>query len=274
MKQCFTAVGLAALLAAAAACSSGNTAPTSPSSAVPGSGNAAPDGSTLKVTSPTLQFPTGGGRIETTEPVFVFDASQGKFVTGAFEYRVEVSTPGGTAVHTSLKLAGGADRMSYEIPVDLALDTAYRWRVRAESGTNYGPWSGYGEFRTIDYRGLVPRPADGRWPSNGPAVVNYVAASFPEYLRTTDLATRIHNMEFLRDRIIETGICGGMDLALNLKRGVGPHSHDAIAWRDGNRVRVIDIASAFDNPRIHLFLHWAEVAGPAGYDPYPNHPGC
>ena len=102
-----------------------------------------------------------------------------------------------------------------------------------------------------------------------------MAASFPEYLEAThNLGERIENMEFLRDRIIETAICGGMDVTWNLKRGVGPHSHDAVAWRDGNRVRVIDIASAFDDPNIDLQLHWAEVSGPPGYDPYPNHPGC
>lgn len=273
MKQRFTAAGLAALFAVATACSSGSPAPTSPSSTAGANGDAAADGSTLKATAPTLQSPTGGTRTDTTEPIFVISKSDGKFVSSAFRYRIEVSTMGGAVVYTSAALQGG-DQLSHEIPFDLALDTQYRWRARAESGPNFGPWSGYGEFRTIDYRGLVPRPADGRWPSNGEAVVAYVANAFPAYLRRTSFNQRIENMEFLRDRIIETAICGGMDVTWNLKRGIGPHSHDAVAWRDGNRVRVIDIASAFDDPGIELRLHWAEVAGPAGYDPYPNHPGC
>ena len=274
MKQRFTAAGLAALLAVAAACSNGADAPTSPTPGFGGTGDAAADGSTLKATTPTPQSPTGGGRINTTEPVFVFGKSEGKFVAAQFNYRLQVTNTGGDVVYQSGVLDGGSDQISHEIPFDLALDTPYRWRVRAENGSMVGPWSSYAEFRTIDYRGLVPRPPDGRWPSNGHAVVNYVAAAFPDYLRPTSFNQRIANMEFLRDRIIETGICGGMDLALNLKRGVGPHSHDAIAWRDGNRVRVIDIASAFDDPSIHLFLHFQEVAGPPGYDPYPHHPGC
>ena|SRR5687768_38947 len=274
MKQRLTAAGLAALFAVATACSSGNTAPTSPSAALGGDAAAGPDGSTLKATAPSLQSPTGGGRTDTTEPVFVAKKSDGKFVSSAFRYRIEVSNPGGGVVYTSAPLDASGDQISHQIPVRLALDTAYRWRARAENGTASGPWSGYAEFRTIDYRGLVPRPADGRWPSSGDAVVRYVANAFPSYLARTSFDQRIHNMEFLRDRIIETAICGGMDVARNLKRGVGPHSHDAVAWRDGNRTRVIDIASAFDDPGITLSLHWAEVAGPSGYDPYPNHPGC
>jgi hypothetical protein len=273
MKQRFSAAGLAALFAIVTACSGGNSAPTSPSAAAGGSA-AGPDGSTLKATAPSLQSPTGGGRTNSTKPTFEVGRSNGKFVASTFRYRIEVSTPGGNPVYTSAPLDAAGDQLSHQMPFDLALDTAYRWRARAENGGSFGPWSGYGEFRTIDYRGLVPRPADGRWPSDGNAVVAYVANAFPSYLARTSFEQRIHNMEFLRDRIIETAICGGMDVTWNLKRGIGPHSHDAVAWRDGNRVRVIDIASAFDDPGITLSLHWAEVAGPPGYDPYPNHPGC
>jgi hypothetical protein len=76
-------------------------------------------------------------------------------------------------------------------------------------------------------------------------------------------------MEFLRDRIIEVGICGGLDLAWNLKRGVGPHSHDAVAWRVNGRVEVVDIASGYDDTSTTLRLQWIIVAGPPGYDAYP-----
>jgi hypothetical protein len=82
-------------------------------------------------------------------------------------------------------------------------------------------------------------------------------------------------MLFLRDRIIEAGVCGGLDVALNRKRGFGEHSTDAIAWRKPNGfIEVVDIAAAFDDKTIPLVLHWAIVEGPQGYDPYPNHPGC
>ena len=81
---------------------------------------------------------------------------------------------------------------------------------------------------------IVPRPTNGVWPSSGPAIVDYVGRAFPQYLVVTATDDeRIANMEFLRDRIIETGVCGGLLLARNLKRGIGPHSIDALAWRDG-----------------------------------------
>jgi hypothetical protein len=278
MNQRLIAAGVAGLLAVAAGCSRGASAPTSPTTTTMTDGGAAADGSTLKVTAPTLMSPANGIRLEGVTPTLVVGKSTGKFSSADdLQYRFEITRTDGTPVHTSLAVTGGGDQISYRGP-DLQLDTRYRWRARAEyrgERSGNGPWSDTREFLTIDYRGLVPRPPNGVWPSNGNAVVGYVAQSFPSYLRpTATLNERLHNMEFLRDRIIETAICGGMDVTWNLKRGVGPHSHDAVAWRDGNKVRVMDIASAFDDKNLFLVLTWNEVAGPPGYDPYRNHPGC
>jgi hypothetical protein len=77
-------------------------------------------------------------------------------------------------------------------------------------------------------------------------------------------------MEFLRDRVIETGICGGLDLGRNLKRGVGPYSIDALAWKlPSGFVEVVDIGFAYDDTSIPLRLTWGIVEGPPGYDGYP-----
>jgi len=164
----------------------------------------------------------------------------------------------------------------WTLPVDLELDSPYRWRARAELGDRSGPWSAFSTFLSLDYRGLNPRPANGVWPSTGPDVVDYIAAAFPDYLEPTgSLGERLEHMEFIRDRVIEAGVCGGLDLALNLKRGTGPHSHDAIAWRKPNGfVEVVDIASAFDDWGSTMALHWSIVAGPSGYDGSHPHPGC
>jgi len=249
--------------------------PTSPS-ATPSTADAAADGSTLKAMAPTLVSPTNGVRLNTLRPEFVIGTSAAKFTTATFEYRIEVYTEGGALVMNSPKLSAGA---TWTMPQDLSLNTRYRWRARAEKDSKYGPWAAFTEFLSLDrppYNGLNPRPLDGRWPSTGPAVAAYVSNAWPQYLAPTALtATRIEHMEFLRDRMIEAGVCGGMDLARNLKRGVGPHSHDALAWRLPNgRVEVVDLASAFDDKTIYLGLHWLIVVGPSGYDPLPNHPGC
>jgi hypothetical protein len=102
-----------------------------------------------------------------------------------------------------------------------------------------------------------------------------VAAKYPQYLKaTSSLHEREVNMAYIRDRMIEAGICGGFDLAWNLKRGVGPRSTDALLWRDGGRDRVIDIAAGFDDYGSALRLHWIEVEGPPGYDRYLPRPTC
>jgi hypothetical protein len=113
------------------------------------------------------------------------------------------------------------------------------------------------------------------YPTTGPQLVAHAIRTYPEYLRPTrNYEQRSHNMSFLRDRMIEMGICGGMDLARNLKRGKGPHSMDAIAWRpDGVRVEVVDIAHDWSNYRRRLSLHWVIVSGPAGYEPI-GRPDC
>jgi hypothetical protein len=276
MSRRLAAGGFALALALVGACSNAAEPPTSPTSTEQPQGAANPDGSTLKATAPELRSPVGGGQLKTARPALVSGTSEGLFVPGNFTYRFEVSTPSGSVVHTSPLVGANGGEVSYQLPADLALNTRYRWRARAELGAHPGPWADYGEFVTTDYRGLVPRPPDGQWPTSGAAIVAYIGQSFPDKLvRTSSEGARVENMAFLRDRIIEAGICGGLDLARNLKRGRGPHSIDALAWRlpDGE-VEVVDIASAYDAYRQPLRLHWFVTVGPPGYDPLPDHPGC
>ena len=272
----FGASAAAALLVVAIGCTQ-SSAPLSPSAALGGT-DAAADGSNLKAPAPTLISPVGGTRIDSVRPLLVVTSVNARFTaTPAFGYLFEVSTMGGQVVAQSPLLGAGVNNQTaYQLTSDLQLDTQYQWRARVELDGKVGPWSAFGQFLTIDYRGLVPRPPGGAWPTNGNAVVNYVAAAFPERLRPTSFDKRVADMEFLRDRIIEAGRCGGLDLARNLKRGIGPHSIDAIAWRTGGRVAVMDLASGYDENQLPLRLKWQEVDGPPGYDGSFNllHPGC
>ena len=106
-------------------------------------------------------------------------------------------------------------------------------------------------------------------------VVARVTARYPERLAagiTHD--ERVANMEFLRDRVIEVGICGGLNLAWNRKTS-GLRSIDAIDWRHGDEDTndVVDLALDYDNIDRPLRLHWQVTHGPAGWDPYPA-PSC
>ena len=64
-------------------------------------------------------------------------------------------------------------------------------------------------------------------------------------------------MAFIRDRIIETGRCKGLDLGRNFKRGTPVISYDFIVWRrPGHRTAGVDIARGYDATRSKLQLSW------------------
>jgi hypothetical protein len=121
-------------------------------------------------------------------------------------------------------------------------------------------------------QGSRPACASG----NPEALVACVAARYPEYTAAgISEHQRVENMAFLRDRIIEAGICGGLDLAWNRKRGDGPHSIDALAWHTpSGYVEVVDLGVGYDDAGQTLQLQWMIVAGPPGYDGYQPRPSC
>lgn len=118
-------------------------------------------------------------------------------------------------------------------------------------------------------------PGPASFPSTGPDLVAFVAQQYPEKLAAgVSREERIANMEFLRDRIIEIGICGGMDIGWNMKRGGPEKSRDFVAWHDGRRRMGVDIAAKFDATHRHLQLMW-DVYGPTPhYRAYEPRPEC
>jgi hypothetical protein len=120
-----------------------------------------------------------------------------------------------------------------------------------------------------------PAPGNPCASTSGPFIVECIEDRYPERRQAgVSHAQRVDDMIFLRDRIIEAGRCGGLDLAWNLKRGIGPHSIDAIAWRHPNGfVDVVDIGAAYDDTSQPLNLQWVIVAGPPGYDGFSGG-GC
>ena len=140
----------ACVLALAVACSKSSEAPIAPSSAQPGVSEAAPDGSTLKVTTPGPQSPVNGQQPDGTL-VLVTTPSTGKFANaGVLTYRFQVFNAGNTNVCEGL-VTGGAGNVSFtpsNSGCQLAFDTPHTWRVRAESGSSAGPWSPAASFRS------------------------------------------------------------------------------------------------------------------------------
>ena len=125
-----------------------------------------------------------------------------------------------------------------------------------------------------DGSGIVaPGGGANGYPTNGPDLIAYVSTKYPERLvGGISRDERIQNMMFLRDRIIEAGKCGGMDLGWNLKRGGPDVSIDFIAERRDGTVYGHDIAFDYDNPDHPLQLNWGEGDFPT-YKEYPT-PSC
>ena len=99
-----------------------------------------------------------------------------------------------------------------------------------------------------------PAPCNAK---DGKGVVACVAAAYPSKLAAgVTLKQRTDAMQFLRDRIIETARCAGLDVGLNPKRGGPSISNDFIAWKNGDVLEGVDIASAYDDITIPLKLQW------------------
>ena len=116
-------------------------------------------------------------------------------------------------------------------------------------------------------------PAGTAFPSNGPELIAFIAARYPERLAGgISHEERIRNMQFLRDRIIESGKCGGMDLGWNMKRGGPEISNDFIVERRDGGEFGHDIAIDYDNPSHPLELYWGDGSFPF-YREFPA-PSC
>ncbi len=193
MKYAFQ-VGLMALLALSAACSSSNN-PVSPS-ATPGIGavSAVPEGTpTLKANAPGNPTPTSGATTElgpqnsipVTLSVSNAVATHAEGVTLAHRFQLFE----GTSLIAEPIVAAGSGRTNWTVTSQLKYDTVYSWRARAELSDAYGAWSPTWTFRTpaapVSGANRTPDPAPGsRLPlPNRVAVVNAAFAARPDLVR-------------------------------------------------------------------------------------------
>ncbi len=234
---------------------------------------------------PVQRSPIENAQIATRRPDLLINASTRNISIGnvVYEFQISSDVPFSGIVSAGERSEAGPTT-SYSPDGDLAAGATYYWRARATDRETTSPWSNPQPFRTAA-GGPAPGPGPGPAPapgnggscasSNGDFIASCIMGKYPQYLAAgVSHNQRVSNMEFLRDRMIEAGICGGMDLAWNRKRGNGPHSTDALAWRTrSGHVEVVDIGAAFDDTGTPLRLHWAIVEGPPGYDAYPR-PNC
>ncbi len=232
------------------------------------------------LSAPGLVSPVNNERVTSSSPTLTVSHSSRNSAVGDLRYEFQVAKDEAfTLQSASGTVSEGSGQTNYVVDRTLESNLTFYWRARATDGETTSAWSGAQTFRTplsVSSPGPAPTPGSGGScaSNNGETIVRCIEGKYPQYLAAgVSHNQRVANMEFLRDRIIEAGICGGMDLAWNLKRGTGPRSTDAIAWRVNGRVEVVDVGTAFDDTSTRLSLSWGIVAGPPGYDPYPT-PSC
>ena len=235
------------------------------------------DGTRLKATAPQPTSPRSSARVEDLTPQLRLENGSGTYdptVSLAYQFQV---FEGGTLVHESALVEAGGSETAWTVPAGvLAHNKTYNWRARASYAGVLGSWSDGAAFRTSvpvviasgggggGFRGV---PCEG---NSGPEIIRCVARAYPEKLGATSNGDfsderRKDNMAFIRDRIIETGRCMGLDLARNFKRGTPVISHDFIVWRrPGHRTAGVDIARGYDAVRTPLQLGW-QLWGPPNY---------
>jgi hypothetical protein len=230
----------------------------------------------IVIREPRLAAPAVNAIISSNRPTFVVTNAERSGPTGAINYAVEVADSETFVNKVAAWTASEQpNQTSLAVPVDLTFGRVYFWHARAFDPTTLGPWSETRAFQVA--MPVAPPPAPGQpcrpYPNNGPAIIACVEGQYPDKLRAgVSESQRIANMEFLRDRVIETGICGGLDLGWNLKRGGPTISVDALVWRHGFD-DIIDIGLAYDDTSQPLKLQWISVIAPF-YKAYSPRPSC
>jgi hypothetical protein len=259
---------LTATLAAGCADGTGQALiPTLPS--VDGASSSNADGTKLKASVPQPMSPRSASRVTSLTPQLVLQNAEGSFDSSAsLSYVFEVhQVEGAVLVAKSDPVPAGSSQTVWDVPANtLKLNTSYTWRAHAVFSGVQGSISDGVSFRTP----LPPKPVDEPGPifcagSTGKEIIECVSAAFPERRVKTNAGDfsderRYANMEFLRDVIIATAKCKGLDFGLNLKRGGPEISRDFIVYRSdrgkGGRDRGVDIASGYDDTSTTLKLTW------------------
>jgi hypothetical protein len=228
------------------------------------------DGTKLKATAPQPLSPRSAIRVSNLTPQLVIQNGEGTFDSSSdLSYVFEVFEVNGstqTLVVKSDPITASGPQTTFDVPAKtLKANKTYVWRSYATYSGVQGSLSDGASFHTP-----LPKPTNVPGPifcagNTGPEIIACVSAAFPERRVKTSAGDfsderRFANMEFLRDVIIETGKCRGLNLGRNNKRGGPEVSRDFIVYRSNRgkdgRDRGVDIASGYDDPSTTLKLTW------------------
>lgn len=233
------------------------------------------------ILAPVPISPVSGATISTLRPTFKTNNAARSGPVGAITYVFDVARnttfSDKEAVVTVSEQAG---QTKFTIDQELAPNKKYYWRVKAYDPQVTSEWSLTQSFVTpapaVSVPGPVtPAPPSSGWPKNGQELVRWATATYPDRLVAgVSVSQRQANMAFVRDRMIEAGLCGGMKLAWNLKRGGPEKSIDYLAYNKTGTWIGVDIGYAYDDTSMVLQLTWAEgdsyMVYPLTYTPAPS----
>ena len=141
-RNLIAVTGVTVLLGLTLACTSNSSTPLTPTQPGNGASPPAADGSTLKVTAPVVQSPTGGVKPATGPANLVVSASTAPFAaTPALQYRFQVFNGANVMVENVV-----VPSTSHVVDAELTVNAAYTWWGRAEYQGYVGPWSAKASF--------------------------------------------------------------------------------------------------------------------------------
>jgi hypothetical protein len=150
-------VALSAIVVLGVACTGNPLTPTSPSATIGGATAAVSGGLALKVTPPGVISPFDSERIDSRRPTLVWSNAVGLNAGVGVFYEIEVQDAAGNIVYAQT-VGESAGFGSHVVPIDLAYDTPYSWRIRAGLEAERGPWSVWGNFITMAAPVVVVAP--------------------------------------------------------------------------------------------------------------------
>lgn len=217
--------------------------------------------------APPLISPVGNAAVTSRRPTLVMGTASRNAAVGALSIEVEVAIDAAFTQKVSSGIvpeSGG--QTTFVPPNELLASRQHFWRARAFDGETQGPWADPQTFQTPAAPSPgPPAPSPGGSggscaSNNGPAIAQCVAAKYPDKLAAgVSHDQRVANMIFIRDRMIEAGKCGGMNLGLNLKRGGPDISIDFLAWKRSDGDMGVDIGMDYDNTSTPLKVYWGEA---------------
>jgi hypothetical protein len=152
-----------------AACEGGMNSPSSPSAVAGGASALNSDGSNLKASAPLAISPLFELTNVSVSPTLAARSGSGRYETATMAQRFQVSSDDfANIVASGMGVTDASGITRYTVDPALTGGRRYVWRVRAEIGDAFGPWSNVMAFTTVGGGGGTSTPGPTGPSGSGP----------------------------------------------------------------------------------------------------------